>query len=77
MQSFQVNSKRGRVLQGAAADASCHCGLKQATCGAVAKGGASRQVKPGAVSAKSTGRPNPSVKGTSCGKPQAAPYVER
>jgi hypothetical protein len=21
--------------------------------------------------------PNPSVKGTSCGKPQAAPYVER
>jgi len=22
-------------------------------------------------------RPNPSVKGTSCGKPQAAPYVER
>lgn len=25
----------------------------------------------------SPGRPNPSVKGTSCGKPQAAPYVER
>jgi hypothetical protein len=22
-------------------------------------------------------RPNPSVKGTSCGKPQAAPYLER
>ena len=22
-------------------------------------------------------RPNPSVKGTSCGKPQTAPYVER
>jgi hypothetical protein len=22
-------------------------------------------------------RPNPSVKGTACGKPQAAPYVER
>jgi hypothetical protein len=23
------------------------------------------------------GLPNPSVKGTSCGKPQAAPYLER
>jgi hypothetical protein len=28
-------------------------------------------------SAPSRQRSNPSVKGTSCGKPQAAPYVER
>ena len=31
---------------------------------------------PSAASLSSVG-PNPSVKGTSCGKPQAAPYVER
>jgi hypothetical protein len=34
---------------------------------------ASRQL----VAALPSVRPNPSVKGTSCGKPQAAPYVER
>ena len=27
--------------------------------------------------AAQSGPPNPSVKGTSCGRPQAAPYVER
>ena len=30
-----------------------------------------------AMIARSTASPNPSVKGTSCGKPQAAPYLER
>jgi len=30
-----------------------------------------------ALSAAGTGTANPSVKGTSCGKPQAAPYLER
>jgi hypothetical protein len=75
MQIFQANLKHGKVLQRAAAG-SPHdvAGCIKRLMGAVAQGGASLQLKPGTISAKSTGRPNPSVKGTS--RKRAAPYVE-
>jgi hypothetical protein len=76
MQSFQANLKHCKVFQRAAAGShGVVAGCIKRLVGVVVQGGAFRQLNPGTTSAKSTGRPNPSVKGTS--RKRAAPYVER
>jgi len=77
---------QGRSNSGCRLEMQANCGLPQALPGFLMRVGLSFvrwSQRPGATAPRSPKpapqrpMPNHSVKGTSCGKPQAAPYVER